>query len=65
MYNDHQSTCMSQMSHDFEDFLRAFMSEHVEEQDKMSHHYTFLKYCYNPTSFLDFEWVQTFFFFFE
>lgn len=63
MYNDHQNTCMSQMSHDFEDFLRAFMSEHEEEQDKMSH-YTFLKYCYNPTSFLDFEWVQTIFFFF-
>ena len=31
------------------------MSEHEEEPDKMSHHYTFLKYCYNPTSFLDFE----------
>ena len=37
------------------------MSEYEEEQDKMSLPYTFLKYCYNPTSFLDFEWVQTIF----
>ena len=49
-----KNTCVSQMSHDFEDFLRVFMSEHEEEQD-MSHNYNFLKYCYNPTSFLDFE----------
>ena len=61
MYNDHQNTCMSRMSQDFEDFLRAFMSDHEEEQDKISHHYTFLKYCYNPTSLLDFERVQTIF----
>ena len=37
------------------------MSDHEGELDKISHHYTFLKYCYNPTSFLDLEWVQTFF----
>ena len=37
------------------------MFDHEEEQDKMSHRYTFLKYCYNLTSFLDFEWVQTIF----
>jgi len=43
IYNDHQNTCMSQMSHDFEDFLRVFMSEHKEEQDKMSHQIYFFK----------------------
>ena len=37
------------------------MSEHEEEQDKNVSSLYFFKVVYNPTSFLDFEWVQTVF----